>query len=159
MIFFAAVAIIILCFGFVVFFGAPYLPTLHKQKTIALDLLSLKPGQTLIEIGSGDGRVLNAAAERGIFAIGYELNPILVIISRIATIRHRSNVKIIWGNYWKKNWDKADGVYAFLHTDYMRKLDKKLKASPKKTKLVSIIYEIPDKKPVKEKNSVFLYQY
>ena len=159
MIFFSAIVIIILCFGLVIFFGAPYLPTLDKQKTIALDLLSLKPDQILLELGSGDGRVLNAAAKRGIFAVGYELNPILVVVSRFMTIRNRDRIKIIWGNFWTKDWDKADGIYVFLHTDYMRKLDKKLAASPNKTKLVSVIYEIPHRKAVKEKNGVFLYQY
>ncbi len=103
--------------------------------------------------------MLNAAAKRGIFAVGYELNPILVVISRFVTIRHRDKVKIIWGNYWTKNWEKADGIYAFLHTDYMRKLDKKLAVLPRKTKLVSVIYEIPGRKAVKEKDGVFLYQY
>jgi hypothetical protein len=72
---------VVLMFGFVVFFGAPYLPTLKPQIETALDLLDLKPGQTLIEVGSGDGRVLLAAAHRGLHAVGYELNPILVLFS------------------------------------------------------------------------------
>ena len=113
----------------------------------------------MIEIGSGDGRVLKAAAERGIYAIGYELNPILVLISLLITVRHRDKTKVIWGNYWTKNWQKADGVYTFLHTDYMRKLDKKMSALSSKTKLASVIYKIPDKTPIKEKEGVFLYQY
>lgn len=151
--------VIILCFSFVILFGAPYLPTLRKQKIIALDLLALKPGQTLIEIGSGDGRVLKVAAERGIYAVGYELNPILVLVSLLLTAKHRDKTKVIWGNYWTKDWQQADGVYAFLHTDYMKKLDKKMSDLANKTKLVSVIYKIPDKKPVKEKEDVFLYQY
>lgn len=69
---------VIIIFGFVILFGAPYLPTLKPQIKIALDMLDLQPGQTLIEIGSGDGRVLKAAAERGWNAVGYELNPVLV---------------------------------------------------------------------------------
>lgn len=151
--------VIVFCFAFVVFFGAPYLPSLDKQKTTALDMLSLKPGQTLLELGSGDGRVLKAAAKRGIYAVGYELNPILVIISRLTTIKHRDKVKIIWGNYWTKNWREADGIYVFLYTDHMKKLDKKIKSTGKKIKLASVTFKIPDKKPFKTKNGVFLYQY
>ena len=39
-----AVAVMVFCFGFVLAFGAPYLPTLGKQVTVGLDLLDLKPG-------------------------------------------------------------------------------------------------------------------
>lgn len=151
--------IITLCFGLVVFTGAPYLPTLKEQKMTALDLLDLKGGQTLLEIGSGDGRVLKAAAERGLYAVGYELNPILVIVSLIVTAKHRKKVRIIWGNYWSKNWQEADGVYAFLYKDYMEKLDKKMSETGKNMKLASVAFKIPGKKSVKEKNGVFLYQY
>jgi hypothetical protein len=50
------ILIIILAFQFVVIFlGAPYVPTLNKQRETALDLLKLKSGQTLIDLGSGDG--------------------------------------------------------------------------------------------------------
>jgi hypothetical protein len=140
-------------------FGAPYLPTLSKQKHIAFDLLALKPGQTLLELGSGDGRVLKTAAERGIYAVGYELNPILVLVSWFVTLKHRDRVKIIWGNYWSKDWMQADGIYVFLHTDYMERLDKKISKTNKRIKLVSVTFKIPGRKPIKEKDGVFLYQY
>ena len=47
--------ILVISFGFVVFVGPPYLPTLDKQVRTALDLLDLKKGQTLLELGCGDG--------------------------------------------------------------------------------------------------------
>ncbi|HEU4984185.1 MAG TPA: class I SAM-dependent methyltransferase, partial [Nitrososphaera sp.] len=65
--------------GFVVFFGPPYLPTLRRNIDAALDLLDLKPGQTMLDLGSGDGRVLVAAAKRGINVVGIELSPVLAV--------------------------------------------------------------------------------
>src|SRR5690554_3061153 len=100
--------VLALVFGLVVFFGAPYLPTLKSQKETALDMLDLKPGQTLLELGSGDGRVARSAAKRGVKVVGYELNPFLVILSRIVTWKYRKKVKIIWGNYWRHKWPEAD---------------------------------------------------
>jgi precorrin-6B methylase 2 len=92
--------IIILAFQFVVLFlGAPYVPTLHKQREIALDLLKLKPGQTLIDLGCGDGAMLIEAAKRGIKVVGYEINPLLVFIAWARTRRYSKNVKIIRGNF------------------------------------------------------------
>src|SRR5437868_4204180 len=105
---------LILLFGFVVFFGAPYLPTLKKSRTSALDLLELEPGQTILELGCGDGALVLAAAERGLKVIAYELNPILVLVSIIRTWKYRKHVRIIWANYWWHMWPRTDGIYVFL---------------------------------------------
>lgn len=147
-------------FSFVIFFGAPFLPTLKARTAEALDLLDLKPGQTLLELGSGDGRILRAAAEQGIYAIGYELNPVLVVWSRLINWRYRRLIRVHWGNYWRKKWPKTDGIYVFLLNPYMEKLDKKIILyKHKPVKLVSFAFEIPGRKPIKEMNGMFLYKY
>lgn len=151
---------IVLVFGLVVFIGAPYLPTLEKTKLVALDLLDLKPGQTLLELGSGDGRVMKAAAERNIKVIGYEINPILVILSWFVTRKYRRNVKIIWGNYWTKTWPAHDGIYVFLIDKYMKKLDKKIHAESQPGTLVaSNTFKIPGKKVIASISGIYLYKY
>ncbi|HUY53231.1 MAG TPA: hypothetical protein VMV24_01495 [Candidatus Dormibacteraeota bacterium] len=104
---------LILIFGFVILFGAPFLPTLIKQIDPIFELLDLQEGQTLIELGSGDGRILYEAGKRGLNAIGFELNPILVVYSMVKTWRYRKKVKIIWGNYWKEKWPETDGIFVF----------------------------------------------
>ena len=154
------IAVVVFLFGFVVLFGAPYLPTLNVQKKQALDLLALKPGQTLLELGCGDGRVLRAAAARGLNCVGYELNPILVLVAFVTTWRYRRQVKIIWGDYWKKQWPAAQGIFVFLLPRYMTKLDTKITQQlfiP--VKLISFAFEIPNKKPTAKKNGLFLYTY
>jgi 16S rRNA A1518/A1519 N6-dimethyltransferase RsmA/KsgA/DIM1 with predicted DNA glycosylase/AP lyase activity len=92
-----ALIILIICFGGVLFFGAPYLPTLRQQVKAALELADLKPGDTLLELGCGDGKVVLAAAKQGINVIGYELNPILALVAWSRTRRYSKNVKIICG--------------------------------------------------------------
>lgn len=158
---FLIVVWLVLLFGFVVFFGAPYLPTLGKQKQTALKLLDLQPGEVLIELGSGDGRMLLAAAEKGIKSIGYELNPILVIYSYIRTWKHRKDIRIIWANFWYQTWPRADGIYVFLLDKYMKRLDKKIIQNypEQKIKLVSFAFKIPEKHISEEKNGVYLYKY
>ncbi len=152
-------AIIFVAFTFVVAFGAPFLPTLKKRVPEALDLINLKKGQTLLELGSGDGRVLTEAAKRGLNAVGYELNPMLVAYSKMATFKYRKQVKIIWGNYWNNSWPKADGVFVFLLQPYMEKLDNKISKLNYPTKLVSFAFRIPDKKITKENKGLYLYNY
>jgi len=160
MIFLVALIIITLLFCAAIFFGAPYLPTLKPQIQEALDLLDLKPGQTMIELGSGDGRVLRAAAEKGVQVVGYEINPFLVIVSYFVTLKYRKQVTIVWGNFWRRKLPKSDAVFVFLLTRYMSKLDQKMKSySYKPIKVASVAFQIPDKKPTTENNGVFLYVY
>lgn len=155
-----ALGIFFFCFSFVVFFGAPYLPTLSEQQKVALDLLNLKKGQTMLELGVGDGKVANAAAKRGYKVIGYELNPILFTVAKIRTFKYRKQVKIKWGNFWFIKWPKADAIYVFLLPRYMGKLHSRcLNFKSRPLKLVSIAFKIEDYKPSKIKKGVYLYQY
>ncbi len=154
-------AIAVLLFAGVVAFGAPFLPTLSSRVEDALDLLDLKSGQTMLELGCGDGRMQVAAAKRGIKSYGYEMNPLLVIYAKIRCFKYRGLATIKLANYWTADWPKADGIYVFLLQPYMEKLDKKLIHFAKggKLKLVSFAFFIPDKKPKKEIKGMFLYEY
>lgn len=151
---------LVFAFGFVVFFGAPYLPTLQPQMETALDMLDLTEGQTLLELGSGDGRVMVAAAERGWNVIGYELNPVLALYSWLRTRKYKGRVKVVWGNFWWRKLPQADGVFVFLLQKYMSKLDKKITQDiSRPVKLVSFAFHIPGRKPQQEKDAVYLYEY
>lgn len=114
----------------------------------------------MYELGCGDGRVLKQAALQGINAVGYELNPLLVIVAKIHTWPYRRQVKVVWGNFWKADLSRADGVFVFLLDRFMPKLDQKLKDESKKpVKLASFAFKVPGKKPAAEKDGIFLYQY
>lgn len=157
---FVILILILACFSFILLFGAPYLPTLKSQKIEALDLLDLKPGQIMLELGCGDGRVLKEAAKRKIKGIGYELNPLLYLLAKIITFNQRDLVTIKWANYWTISWPKIDGIYVFLIAKYMAKLDTKIiQSGSQGVKLVSYSFKIPGKKAIKSKNGLYLYKY
>ena len=151
---------LVFLFGFVVLFGAPYVPTFSRQANAALDLLNLKEGSILVELGSGDGAVLLAAARRGIRGIGYELNPLLVVISRLRCWRYRHIVQIHCRNFWHSQLPSCDGVYVFLLDRFMTRLDEKITREAKlPVKLVSYAFQVPGRKPVHKKSGMFLYTY
>lgn len=155
----AVLLLVLLCFAFVVLYGAPYVPTLRKQIQTSLDILELSEGQTLLELGSGDGRVLLAAVKRGYTVIGYELNPILVLFSRWR-LRKYNNARVLWGNYWTAKWPDVDAIFFFGIQNSMKKLDKKIVQDyGKPVKLVSFAFAIEDRKPVLSKDGVYLYLY
>jgi SAM-dependent methyltransferase len=146
-----------LAFGGVLLRGAPYLPTLEKQGRAALDLLNLQPGQTLLELGSGDGKVLVLAARAGLNVVGVELNPFLVVVSWLRTRRYHKQVRIIWGDFWRVEWPECDGVFTFLLDRFMRRLDSKMRTVRKP--LVSFAFRVPDREADAKKDGVYLYRY
>ncbi len=136
------------------------MPTLGSQVQPLVDALELKPGQVLLDLGCGEGRLLKAAAKRGIRGVGYEINPWLYAAARINCWRYRRLVSIKLGNYWHAQWPKADGIFVFLIDRYMPKLDRELKrriTSP--TRLVSFAFAIPDKKPAVRGTNFYIYEY
>jgi SAM-dependent methyltransferase len=63
-------------------FVAPYVDTVREDVELILDLADVGPGDYLIDLGSGDGRFVIAAARRGAHAHGVELDPELVARGR-----------------------------------------------------------------------------
>lgn len=100
MIWFWVLIVIIMAFSFGAFFGAPYVPSQRKYVRRAFEkLYPLGKKDTLIDIGSGDGMVLRIASSYGARAVGYEINPLLVFISRFLSRRHKK-VSIVTANFW-----------------------------------------------------------
>jgi hypothetical protein len=62
---------------------APFVTTPHEVVSRMLELAEIKEGDVLYDLGSGDGRIVVAAArEYGIKAVGFEIDPVLVKDSR-----------------------------------------------------------------------------
>jgi SAM-dependent methyltransferase len=152
--------LLIFAYGFVLLFGAPYFPSLRPHIKAAFRLLDLKAGQVVYDLGCGDGRFLKAAAQRGIKAVGYELNPFVFAYAWLTTRKYRRLVKVRWGNFWKADISKADAIYVFLLDKYMEQLDSKLKKEAKAgLKLASHTFKVPSKKPIDKFYGVYLYRY
>ena len=150
----------VLPFGFVLLFGAPYLPTRKTQAKQALDLLGLKKGEVFVDLGSGDGAVLIEAARRGLVCYGYELNPFVWFVSKMRTLRFGTQVHIYCRNFWNIPLPRGTkGVFVFLLDPYMSKLHKKLTKELSVGRLVSYTFQITEKKPSKVDGALYLYKY
>lgn len=127
MIWILIVGFFILLFGFVTFRGAPYVPSQKKYvRLVFKELYPLSKKDTLVDVGSGDGIVLRLASERGAHAVGYELNPLLVIISQFLS-RRDSRVRVQLADFWLTALpDKTTIVYGFMVTRDMKKMVKKM---------------------------------
>lgn len=125
---------LVLLFGAVAFRGAPYVPTHRRELRRALtDLYPLSSQDVLVDVGSGDGVVLREAVQLGARGVGYEINPILVFLSRWLS-RTNPNVEVRMCDFWLVDLpDEATIVYAFSVSRDMPKMARKLQAHVDRT--------------------------
>uniref|UniRef100_A0A8C5PSW2 Adenine nucleotide translocase lysine methyltransferase n=1 Tax=Leptobrachium leishanense TaxID=445787 RepID=A0A8C5PSW2_9ANUR len=94
----------------------PYMPASAKQVANVMTLLGGRSGK-MVDLGSGDGRIVLAAAQCGFNpAIGYELNPWLVRLSYFHAWRARYLAKVSYRreDLWKVKLNDCQNVALFL---------------------------------------------
>lgn len=152
-----------LIFGFVVFFGAPYVPARLGHVRAAFDeLYSVSDKDTLVDLGSGDGKVLREAARRGATAVGVELNPILVILTRLMSWGDKT-VRVQLGSMWLMTFPaETTVVYVFGTSRDIAKIERKI--NKEATRLGRALYvlsygfELTDAQLVQRNDSHHLYK-
>jgi predicted RNA methylase len=60
----------------------PFVPTPQEVVDKMIELAGVKKGDTVYDLGSGDGRIVITAAKKGARAVGFEIDPDLVKESR-----------------------------------------------------------------------------
>ncbi len=105
---------LVVILGINVFFGAPYVPSLRRDvRRLFDDGHPLRSSDVLLDIGSGDGVVLREVSRRGARAVGYEIHPIFVGISRLLSLGD-SRVRVKWADAWRTPFpDDVTVVYVF----------------------------------------------
>ncbi len=145
----------------VVFFRGPFFTRSSNQRLKALkDLLHLNPSDKVIDLGSGRGQVVIALAKCGARATGIEVNPWLVILSKLELRRQglRGQVKIIHGNLWTHDLSTYSVVVVYGIGYMMKHLKLKLERELKPgTKVASVYFPIPGWKTVATQDDVRLY--
>jgi 16S rRNA A1518/A1519 N6-dimethyltransferase RsmA/KsgA/DIM1 with predicted DNA glycosylase/AP lyase activity len=139
--------------------GALYIPTDRETLERMLAAAKLAPGDRLVDIGSGDGRLVIAAARMGIEAMGYEINPLLVWLSRgkIRKERLEMSARIIWKDFWNADLSSYSVVTVFGIAHIMRRLERKLDAElAPGTRVVCNLFPLPNWEGEKG-DGVFVY--
>ncbi|MDX9755213.1 MAG: class I SAM-dependent methyltransferase [bacterium] len=88
--------------------GAPWVPTDPQTVRRMLELAAIQPGQRVMDLGCGDGRIVRAAHHQGTMAIGYEIS---VIAFLVAWGCGRGQGRIIYGDFWKADVAEADVIF------------------------------------------------
>lgn len=155
--------VLVLIFGGTALIGAPYVPSRRRDIKTAFDeLYRLGEKDILVDIGSGDGVVLRQAAQRGARAVGYEINPILVLISRFLC-RRQPAVSVRLTNFWTSQLPPgATVVYLFGDGRDIKRMESWLQNQANKLarplNVISYGFTLPAHTPINQLGAHHLYQ-
>ncbi|MFC1812183.1 SAM-dependent methyltransferase [Thermodesulfobacteriota bacterium] len=128
--------------------GALYVSTSQVRISSFVEAVPMNPGQLLIDLGCGDGRVLRRVQEAyGARTIGYEINPLAYLRARIQCLG-LMDVEVRWRNFWNADLSDADVVFCYLFPDVMKALSAKLRSNLKSgAVVVSCNFNLPGFSP------------
>lgn len=129
----------------------PFVPTPVEVIREMLKIAGLKPGELLLDLGCGDGKVLVVAAkEFGARAIGIEIRADLANRAAYNAVKEgvKDRVLVINGDFFKLRLPPADVIFMYLLTSVNEMLRPKLEKEAKRgARIVSHDFEIVGWKP------------
>jgi ubiquinone/menaquinone biosynthesis C-methylase UbiE len=128
---------------------AVWVPTSAALVEKMLDLAKVTPDDFLIDLGSGDGRMVIAAARRGAKALGVEFNPEMVKLSQRLALEAgvADRATFVEGDMFEADISQATVLALFLLPDNLRRLEPKFRALRPGTRIVVNTFGVPDWKP------------
>lgn len=137
--------------------GAPFVPTALGNVRKIIAIADLHREDTLMDLGSGDGRILKRAAPYVREAIGVEINPLLYWWSRWRLKKYK-NINIVREDLWKVDLSNVHVLTLFFISTKMEALKRKIMSEmPEGSKVVSYGFTFPNWKYVRNDGKVYLY--
>jgi len=145
------------------FWGGAWSPTPMRIVNQMLSMAQLKKGETLYDLGAGDGRVITTAVRKHpVKAVGVEIDPLkcLLLRIRLRLMNLKGAARVLQADFFKVDLSKADVVFLYLSPIAHDRLGEKLRAELKPgARVVSYRRTIADWQPVTFLESEGLYLY
>ena len=105
----------------------PWVPTPAALVEKMLDMARVTPQDYVIDLGSGDGRTVIAAAKRGARALGVEFNPRLIEVSQREAAKQgvADRVTFVQADLYETDISQATVLILFLMPENLRALKPK----------------------------------
>src|SRR4051812_23674379 len=123
-----------------------WVPTPRALVDKMLDLAAVTPRDLVVDLGSGDGRLVIAAAKRGARALGVEYEPDMVALSRrnAAEAGVPERATFVRGDMFEADFSQASVLTLFLLPGNLRRLTPKFLELKPGTRIVTNTYKIDD---------------
>lgn len=144
----------------------PYFQTSRYRVETMVELAEIKPGSLTagrqekgVDLGSGDGRIVIAFAQKGIEMHGYEIDDELRKLSENTIEKlNLKNAFIHNQDFWEKDLSEYDIVCAYPMPTIMGRLENKLKNELKPgTRILLNYFPFKHWKEKRVKDNIFLY--
>ena len=126
-----------------------WVPTSDTVAAKMLDMANVTASDYVIDLGSGDGRTVIAAAKRGAKALGIELNPDLIALSKrkaeLAGVTARA--EFVKADIFQSDFSKATVITMFLLPDLNLKLRPAMLRLEPGTRIASNTFGMGDWEP------------
>lgn len=126
-----------------------------------LEIAEVDENDIVYDLGSGDGRIVIAAAENyGADGVGIEIDQALVEKSRLAAEAAgvADRVRFVRGDFYETDFSDATVVTLYLFEETNEKLKPYfIEQLAPETRIVTYKYKIPGWTPVEKKKRVYLY--
>lgn len=121
-----------------------WVPTPMETVAKMLDMAVVTPQDVVMDLGSGDGRTVIAAAKRGARAVGVEYNPDMVELSKKNAAEAKVNVTFIRGDLFEADLSQATVITMFLLPDINLRLRPKILDLKPGTRIVTNSFTMGD---------------
>lgn len=132
-------------------FGAPFVPTPMRAVKKMIAAARLKKGTRVYDIGCGDGRIVYLAEKNGAKATGFELSPLVYVLSKIRKLWTRSKGQVLLSDFRNHNLSDAEVIFCYMMPESLRKyiikFEKELRPG---TRIISYAFRIGDWKIAEE---------
>ena len=147
----------------------PFVPTSKKVAKKMVELAGVKKGDKVIDLGSGTGSIVMAAAssEKDITVVGVELSPLLRLITKLKLLlrpRLSKRISIIRQDMFNVHLSPYAVIFCFITPEAIKKLLPKFRQLPRGTKIVTHMFSLPSIEGfdeqihhINEKTSVYVY--
>jgi len=152
------------------FIRVPFVPTPGHIAEAMIGLVMWKGTEHVIDLGAGDGSLLEAVKRRypGVHAYGCEIVPTVWLLGWLRALALRTGVKLRLRSMFSEDISNADVIFLYLFPEVMEKLKTKFDAELKPgTPVITQTFGFAGKTPITELRlprlgsevSVFLYRW
>jgi len=172
---FLTITVILFIFSSKTLSPIPYFPSQRVDLPKIIKALNLRNGQTVFDLGAGDGIVIFGAAKLSYQQklntrfVAVEINPVLILILHLRRLFHpnKKNIKIIYGDIFSINYTKLLTFnsslfifYLYISPWFLEKTVLNIKKQINKFNIVSYMYPVKSLSKtavINGKNKIFIY--